>query len=94
MKLNLEHRVLEKRENERLGLQRIKLSTVNAYTKRVVAMRCNVRDGSKRLGRQHDLVRDERVLLDLAVDIAGRDMVADLESEERGVKCVMERGVS
>lgn len=51
---------------------------VKMYLDGVVAGVCDVGDGSLVPGRQHELVLDQRVLVHQAINVASRDVAAQL----------------
>ncbi len=62
-----------------LGLDVVKLCLQDNILDGVVAGWRQVGDGAPRLGRQHDVVLDEVVLLHNAVHVAARDVGADAQ---------------
>ncbi len=62
-----------------LGLDSIKLCLQDNILDGVVAGWGKVGDGAPRLGRQHDVVLDEVVLLHNAVHVAARDVGPDAQ---------------
>ncbi len=62
-----------------LGLHSIKLCLQDNILDGVVAGWRQVGDGAPRLGRQHDVMLDEVVLLHNAVHVAARDVGADAQ---------------